>query len=283
MRRLAGITLMAVMSCAHGLSAQGVTADGHFGLGATTLGDGGIAPVDLTFSLTLTRDLQIEAGTFAYALSDKRPHETYIGLHWRDWRAGVVRPSYDQVLSSVFEEAAPHLGYESAETTRAYTTTRAMRVNAVPVGLSYARDAGAVWWGLSVHDDAKHAFSSVTGAFQWQDGPWQIAGGVEIVRDNAGTIQGNAKLGLRWQSGTIGLGLTAYAPRASGQPDTAALDAHWQVSDALRLSAMTEQANSASASGVALRWTVSQSLSLSAAATRTDGDNGLHLTLNHRF
>ncbi|MDU8913793.1 hypothetical protein [Aestuariicoccus sp. MJ-SS9] len=116
------------------------------------------------------------------------------------------------------------LAYREAETTRAFTTTRAMRVNAVPVGLSYGRGNGAFWWGLSLHGDAKGDFQSASAALRWEDGPWRVAIAAEAVRQTGRPVRWNTKLGARWRRGRMAVGLTAFGPRASGNADALALD-----------------------------------------------------------
>ncbi|MBS0126578.1 hypothetical protein [Thetidibacter halocola] len=265
--------------------AQSLDIEGRVGLGLTDArGDSWIAPVDMTATWRLGAYAAVEIGTFAYGMPGKRPHETYAALHWGDLRLGVVRPAYDAVLISVFEETAPHRAYAEAETTRAHTTTRAMRVNAVPVGLSYDRQDGATWWGLSLHSDAKGAFSSATAAIRGQEGAWTVAAAVESVHAE-GAIRNNTKLGLRWKGARIEAGLAAFHPDASSQPDALALDLHWQASDRLRLSALAETARGTApdTGGLAATWALSPGLTLSGAALHEGDRDSAHLTLTRRF
>lgn len=97
-------------------------------------GGTGIGFVDATLTIPLARrgPLDLEIGTYLFALDGKRPHETCAAVVWDDtWRLGAVRPAYDLVLPSVFARAAPHLAYDRAEYSRALATVEAMRRRAL--------------------------------------------------------------------------------------------------------------------------------------------------------
>ncbi|MFW2542037.1 hypothetical protein ACN2XU_05300 [Primorskyibacter sp. 2E107] len=263
---------------------------GDIAVSATSYGpDHGIGQLDFSFALPLDRSgrLSAEIGAFMYVLPQKRPHETYLALTWDDrLRLGVVRPAYDFVLPSVFEEHAPHLAYARAEYARAYTTTTAMRQGAVPWGLSYTDDQGPVGWAVSLHHAARGGFFSATSAARWQRGLWRIAGAIEGVWDTAGAFKGtNAKLGVAYLREGWSLGLAWLHPDAENLPDALALAARLDVAQKVALSLFGEFTDGGSddAYGLAASYALSQSATLSLAATQWRDDTGLHLTLTHRF
>ncbi|WP_425098626.1 hypothetical protein [Tropicibacter sp. S64] len=251
--------------------------------------DNGIGKVDLTFAFPLTRGgrLGAEIGTYMFVLPQKRPHETYVSLTWDNrWRLGVVRPAYDFVLPSVFEEAAPLLAYERAEYARAYTTTTAMRQGAVPWGLSYTDDREPFGWAVSLHHASKGGFSSASVAARWQTGPWHLAAAAEGIWDVSGGYDGtNAKLGVTYVQDRWSLGLAWLHPEAENLPDALALTGTVAVSQKLSLSAFGEftEGGRDDAYGVAAQYALTDRASLSLAATQWRDEGGVHLTVTHRF
>jgi hypothetical protein len=197
-----------------------------------------------------------------------------------------VRPAYDAVLPSVFAQTAPYLAYDDAEYTRAYTTTAAMRRTAVPWGVSWQGQSGALGTAASLHTASKGGFRSASLAFDWQGRGWDIAVAGELV-DQTGpdTPRSNLKLGGHLQTGPVTLGLALLHPDASERPDTLALDLAAPVSSNLTLRAMTEQRGSGLEDvwGLAASADIGPGRTLSAAATRSDGSGGLHLSFAQHF
>ncbi|WP_136442673.1 hypothetical protein [Pacificoceanicola onchidii] len=269
---------------------SGISTEGTLSISAHGYGpDHGIGAVDITFSLPISRNgrFGLELGTFMYILPQKRPHETYVALTIDDrWRIGVVRPAYDFVLPSVFEEAAPHLAYARAEYSRAYTTTNAMRQGAVPWGLSYTDNRAPFGWAMSVHHAAVGGFSSASLAARWQHGAWRLAAAVEGVWSEAGDFDDiNAKLGLSYVQDRWSIGLAWLHPEAEGLPDALALNAGFDVTDKLSLSLFGEFTDGGrdDAYGLAAHYAFHDRATLSLAATRWNDETGFHLTLTHRF
>lgn len=272
------------------LSAQSFSFDGTLALGTTDIAGGsGIGVVDATVAIPLTQryPLTFEVGAYLFALDGKRPHETYVAFAWDDtWRAGVVRPAFDQALPSVFARVAPYLAYERAEYTRAHTTVEAMRRTAVPWGVSWQQAFGQTDVAVSVHDANKGNFRSASVALTYRGAGWTLAAAVEAVTEDDFTHEGiNAKLGARFDIGEIDAGITYLRPDANDTPDALALDVVVPVSSRVDLLAFGELTDKSTddAYGLALDYKVQPDSSVLFSATDGARDSAVHMTLERRF
>ncbi len=227
------------------LQAQSLEFSGQLALGATQSVPGeAIGQADVTLALPLSRrvPLVFEAGAYLFALYGKTPHETYVALVWNDrLRLGVVRPAYDSVLPSVFEQSAPALAYDRAEYARAQTTVAAMRRTAVPWGLSWRGRAGQLDWAVSAHHAEKGGFSAASLALRHVGEGWELAAAVEQVRGHSGAPDGtNAKIGGRVTIGRAEAGLAALFADANGRSTALAVDLVVPVGSRTRFRAMGE-------------------------------------------
>jgi hypothetical protein len=263
---------------------------GTLALSATDMMNGqAIGLVDVTFSLPLSQrvPLRFEAGTYLFALDGKRPHETYGALVWNDrLRAGALRPAYDAVLPSVFEDTAPYLAYQRAEYARSHNTVEAMRRTAVPWGLSYAGSAGRLDWVVSAHDAVKGTFRSTSAAVTYTGEGWAVMAAVESVwsRDNAHDGV-NAKIGARFDIGPAALELALLHPDANSRPDALAVDLRVPLSSRTGLSVMGEftEDGSDDAYGLAADVRLGKGSRLVLAATDGAAGAAAHLTCVTRF
>lgn len=209
--------------------AQSFTYDGTMSLSATDMmGGQGIGFIDATFGFPLTQraPLAFEFGTYLFALDGKRPHETYGALVWDGkYRVGAVRPAYDVVLPSVFEETAPYLAYTRAEYARSHNTTEAMRRTAVPWGASVSGSFDKVNWVVSAHDAVKGTFRSSSVAMTYTAQGWRVMAAIEGVWSRDNSHDGiNAKLGAEVDIGTTTATLAWLHPDANSRPDALAFD-----------------------------------------------------------
>lgn len=271
-------------------SAQSFSFDGTVALGTTDIAGGsGIGVIDATAAIPLTQrfPLTFEIGTYLFGLDGKRPHETYAAFAWDDtWRAGVVRPAFDQVLPSVFARTAPYLAYERAEYTRAHATVEAMRRTAVPWGVSWQQAFGQTDVAVSIHDAKKGNFRSASVALTYQGTGWTLAAAVETVTSDDFTHEGfNAKLGARFDVGQMDVGVTYLSPDVNDTPDALALDIVVPVSTRFDLLAFGELTDKATddAYGLALDYKIQPDSSALFAVTDGERDSAVHLTLERRF
>ncbi|CUH76212.1 hypothetical protein [Tropicibacter naphthalenivorans] len=269
--------------------AQSLDVTGRIALGATdAYAHGGIGTADVTLSLPITQSapLGFEMGTYLFARDGKRPHETYAAFVWNDqWRAGVVRPAYDSVLTSVFERSAPFLAYTRAEFTRAETTTAAMRRTAVPWGLSFTNTANGLGYAVSIHDASKGDFRSASVALTQGAGAWQIAAAIEGVWSRNNTYDGiNAKLGAQYDAGGLRATIAYLHPDANNRPDAIALSAQYDWTK-LSVGVMGEFTDAGQDDAYGLSAEVRLGGSTGAILSATDGAAGpaWHLTLDHQF
>lgn len=250
-----------------------------------------IGRFDLTFDLPLQRGpdpaLTFELGLFSFLRGGSHPHETYAALAWDDrLRLGVVRPAYDGVLLSPFALAAPLVEDETLATTRAHATEQAMRRTAVPYGLSWSQQTGALLWDLSLHDAAKGGFRAASLAASWETGSWTLAGAAEGVweRETGNWEGANVKLGLRRDFGQAEAGLALLHPDANEAPDALEMDLRMPLAPSLTLGAMAhlEDASDGDRYGLSAEYALSPSDAL--AVTATGGSkSALHAGLTHRF
>lgn len=286
-RLILGLALIVAPSLA---GAQSVVLDGAIRLGGSSRADDlAVGHLDATLGLPLLRGLRLSAelGVYMFYRDGKNPHETYAALVWDDrLRLGAVRPAYDAVLPSTFLRAAPTIAQDRMEYTLSHATTEAARKTAVPWGLSYQDASGDLFWAISAHRAEKGDFTAASLALSRQSGPFQMAAGIEPVWDNSGSYLGtNAKLGGRWTSGPVDLGLAWLHPDANNRPDALALDAAVALADRITALAFAEltEAGQDDAYGLALQLDVTHSTALFLAGTGGAGDEALHLTVEHRF
>lgn len=275
------------------LGAEGLRFSGDVSLGVSSVdARHGNGRIDALLSIPLVslrdRPLAAEIGGLIYFARANKPHETYAALAYDDrLRMGYLRPAYDLVLPSVFALTAPAVAETRLDFARALTTVEAVRVNAVPFGLSYTETAGDLRWALSLHDARDGGFRTASAAAEWRADGWSLAGAVEGVWDQSNDWQGlNAKLGGRWQSDGLALGLAWLHPDANARPDALAFDLSYQLSSYLTLLAFGEvtENRSADAYGLAARHEVGPGTEMVLAVT--DGDamgTELHLTVTRRY
>lgn len=272
------------------LSAQAAGFEGTIALGTTDIAGGsGIGVIDATATIPLSHryPINLEIGTYFFGLDSKRPHETYVALAWDNaWRAGAIRPAYDQVLPSVFARSAPYLAYERAEYSRAHATVEAMRRTAVPWGLSWQHSFGQTDVALSFQNASKGGFASSSISLAYQGDGWKVAAAVEHVTGRNFAENGiNAKLGARFVLGQMDVGIAWLHPQANKQPDALALDLVFPVAsrlDAMAFAEVTEQGND-DAYGIAVDYKVRPNASVLLAVTGGARDPAVHLTMERRF
>jgi hypothetical protein len=287
---LRALCLSFALSCPMLASAEPLSFSGSVAIGATDImGGSGIGLIDATLAIPLTSrvPLDLEIGTYLYALDGKRPHETYGALTWDDtWRLGAVRPAYDAVLVSVFTRAAPYLAYERAEYTRAHATVEAMRRTAVPWGVSWTEGFDRTDVAVSAHTAIKGGFQSGSVSILHRGEGWQLAAAVEAIWGSDGSQDGlNTKLGGRHDFGQADFGLTWLHPEANDRPDALALDMVARVSSRLDVLAFGEFSKDGQDDAYGLGLDYHARADSSVLFSMTDGARGdaVHLTLERRF
>jgi len=283
----AALALCISVSTAH---AQQIDIDGELRVGATSLNGGeGIGAADLIvgFDFFRTVPLGAELGFYGFAGKPGRPHETYAALTWNDtWRVGFTRSAYDTVLISTFDHAAPRLGLDRVEYTRALATVEPIRRGAVPAGLSYTGRFGQTTVVASAHHASKGDFTALALAVsrEWEN--LTLAGAIEGVWAGVVATDGiNAKLGGTYDFGAARMGLAYLHPGANARPDTLALDLAYSATKGLDLLAFGEISldDKDDAYGVAADFILRDSTSWIVSATESRSGTAFHATLEQRF
>lgn len=271
-------------------TAQQVDFDGELRVGATGLNGGqGIGAADFVASFDFFRTVPLgaELGFYGFAGRAGRPHETYVALTWKDkWRVGFTRSAYDTVLISAFDHAAPMVGLNRVEYTRALATVEPIRRGAVPAGLSYTAKLGEATWAASAHHASKGDFTAVALAVSQDWERLTLAAAVEGVWAGVATTDGvNAKLGGTYDFGATRLGFAYLHPGANARPDTLALDLAYSPVKGLDLLAFGEISldDSDDAYGVAADFILRDSTSWIVSATDSQSGSAFHATLEQRF
>ncbi|WP_040604272.1 hypothetical protein [Sagittula stellata] len=268
----------------------GFSYHGTLSIGTTDMKPGpGIGFADVSFAVPLTSrvPLTFEFGTYLFSLDGKRPHETYGAFAWDSrYKLGALRPAYDAVLPSVFEDTAPFLAYSRAEYTRAYNTVEAMRRTAVPWGLSAEGSTGSLDWIVSVHDASKGSFRSASAALTWNGNSYRLMAAVESVwtRDNE-HVATNSKVGGAYLFDGGEIGLAYLHPEANQRPDAVAWHMRVPLADRLGLDVMGEFTEDATdeAYGIAVDYSFKEFGKVTFAATDGALHPGLHATYTYKF
>lgn len=270
--------------------AQQVDFDGELRVGATGLNGGqGIGAADFVASFDFFRTVPLgaELGFYGFAGRAGRPHETYVALTWKDtWRVGFTRSAYDTVLISTFDHAAPMVGLNRVEYTRALATVEPIRRGAVPSGVSYTGTYGDATVVASAHHASKGDFTAVALAVEQEWENFTLAAAVEGVWADIVTTDGvNAKIGGTYDFGDTRLGFAYLHPGANARPDTLALDLAWSPIKGLDLLAFSEISldDSDDAYGVAADFILRDSTSWIVSATDSKAGSAFHATLEQRF
>jgi len=283
----AALALCFSVSTSH---AQQLDFDGELRVGATSLyGGEGIGAADLIvgFDFFRTVPLGAEIGFYGFAGKSGRPHETYAALTWNDtWRVGFTRSAYDTVLKSTFDHAAPRVGLDRVEYTRALATVEPIRRGAVPWGVSYTGSFGQTSVVASAHHASKGDFTAVALAVSREWESLTLSGAVEGVWADIVTTDGiNAKLGGTYDFGSLRAGLAYLHPGANARPDTLAFDLAYSPIKGLDLLAFGEISldDTDDAYGVAADFILRDSTSWILSATDSSGGSAFHATLEQRF
>jgi len=271
-------------------SLGGFSYHGTLSIGTTDMKPGpGIGFADVTFGVPLTSraPLTFEFGTYLFSLDGKRPHETYAAFAWDGrYRLGALRPAYDAVLPSVFEDTAPFLAYSRAEYTRAYNTVEAMRRTAVPWGLSAEGSAGGFDWIVSLHDASKGDFRSASAALTWNGDSYRLMAAVESVWTGENDhIATSSKFGGTYLFDRGEVGLAYLHPEANERPDAVAWHMRVPLADRIGMEAMGEFTEDATddAYGLAVDYSFREFGKVTIAATDGALHPGLHATYSLKF
>ena len=263
---------------------------GEVTLGLTGAGQSlPLARIDMTASLPLTRPggapLGFELGLNQYLKDTKRPHETYAALVWNDrWRLGVVRPAYDSVVPSVFDEAVPQSSYETRAFVLSRATLDAMTRTEIPLGVSADWERGPLRGSVSAHYALRGEATLASAALAWSQDGLSLAAAAELVLEAHGRTRANLKAGLRLRRRVSDLSLSLLAPRANSAQDALQM-AYWhRLSPRLWLGAMTHrQRGPGSRSALALRYGAGRLGTWHLAVTDEPGGPALHASVGWRF